>query len=452
MTQTSNPPESQLPKQSEASDLIQQLRNLLDSGAKRIASDSSEEVARKVNQLAVCFINEQDNSIALQCVALVGIAAAKGSKEAEKRKPKLTRWMASAPPSLQILETDGERRAATKLLSSIKTGWVPDYAFREGIALASSVQLVTDLIKWAYASVETGAEFATALAGIFHASSAATAERNELIFKISLKCLGEARVAAGSGFSDAFLMLATALAEHCKAVSAPPKSAAAFQTLGLAIADVVSSQEPGLLFEVGFQKALTELSTIGNGWAKTAMKTLMAIGGRMLSIAFLNARIHSEPEGVDFAAIAGSARKTLPLEKAAKKFSSQRHLINDVLQPKSRDTNDAMATLPADPQLYEQVAALIVAWDALRATHLDEAVSKEVQLQIDAIAANSSLDRIGQIGESEPYRPLQHHLMISVDSPPDAVRIEVPGVRSLRPDGTFRVLIKALATPLNRGR
>ena len=121
-------PETPLSPQSNAAvdsiQIIGALRSLLPLGKGKISKHFVEDVGRKVNRLAINLPKEPDEVIAFQCFALIGLAIAKGSKQAAKHKLRPVRWVSTAPPSLQTLVNDEERRAAIKLLAPLKGSWV----------------------------------------------------------------------------------------------------------------------------------------------------------------------------------------------------------------------------------------------------------------------------------------------------------------------------------------
>ena len=185
MMEDSGHDEGGTPEQPQTKELISQMRALIGAGTKRLSRESSDEVARKANLLAVRFANETDDTLALQCVALISVAAIKGSKEAAKRRPKATRWQTSTPPSLEALASDEERRAAIKFFGSMKAPWVVSYALHQAANLAIGKETVADLIKWAYASAATSSEFVAALAAALR-YGVANPDRIALVLNVSL--------------------------------------------------------------------------------------------------------------------------------------------------------------------------------------------------------------------------------------------------------------------------
>lgn len=433
--------------QPKPADLIIRTRELLAPGVKKIEPKLAGEVARQTHLLTICFAKEQDDTVALQCLALIGVAVVRGSKETAKRKPKAIRWTTNTPPSLQILASDEERRAVIKLLPSVTSTWVAPYAFREAANPSYGKDLVGDLVKWACKSAKTNADFIGALEEAFRGGVTMEMERIGVVLKVFLKCLGEAQVAAGARFPEAFLDLAIALNSFCLISGATSKQRLALQSYGLALVDMISSKEPAVLFDPQTQRAIISLSTLSTGWNNPSDKLLQRLAGRMISISLLNSQIHGVEGSSEIRDILAFAGKVLPLEKTGKIFSAQRAVIRELLQPIASTGDEAPKASSPDASVQEQIATLLLAWDAFRASLPNADIAKEIEFLIESISAKASVERLGQVGEIQSFHPLQHHLLDSDDFPPASIRIEVPGVRSVRSDGSFRVLIKALAVP-----
>jgi hypothetical protein len=447
MNQTTNLGVNNDSGQPAAADLILRARELLPPGTGKIEPKSVDEVARHTHLLFGCIAKEQDDAVALQCLALIGMAILRGSKETAKRKPKAIRWAANTPPSLQVLASDEERRAVIKLLPSATSSWVAPYAFREAPNPSYGKDLVGDLVKWACKSTQTNADFIVAFKEVFRGGVALDIERTGLIFKAFLKCLTEAQIASGTQFSDAFLDLAIELNSFCIISGAASKQRLALQTYGLALVDTISSKEPAVLFDPKTQQAIISLSSLSTGWSHSAEKLLTRLAGRMISISLLNSQIHGVEGSSDIRSILALAGKTLPLENTGKLFSAQRAIIKELLQPFTSTGDGAPKTPSPDASIQEQIATLLLAWDAFRKLLPSADIAKEIDFLVESISAKASVERFGQVGEIQSFHPMQHHLLDSGDSPPSSITIEVAGVRSIRTDGSFRVLIKALAAP-----
>ena len=447
MNQNANVGADGNPAQPDAADLLMRMRDLLPAGAKKIESALAADVARQTHLLTICFAKEQDEAVALQCLALIGVAIVRGSKETAKRKPKAIRWTTNTPPSLQVLASDEEKRAAIRLFPSITGTWIAPYAFREAANPSHGKDLVAELIKWAFKSAETNANLIEVLEEAFRTGVMIDIERIGLVLKVFLKCLAEAQMPIGVRFSEALLELAKSLCTFCLISGATDKQKLALQSFGLALVDAVSSKEPAILFNPQTQQAVIALSTLSNGWKNPSEKLLQRLAGRMISISLLSAEMHGVEGSSDIRSILALAAKALPLEKTGKTFAAQRAVIKELLQPIATVEVGAPKTSATDSSMQEQVATLLLAWDAFRLSLPNAEIAKEIDYLIESISTKASVERFGQPGDIQAFHPLQHHLLDSEDSHPASVTIEVPGVRANRADGSFRILIKALAVP-----
>lgn len=427
-----------------ALELVSQLRTLLALDQQKRAPEVLDEIGKATNLLAVYFSTEPDDTVALQCISMIGLAILKGSKEAAKRKPKTTRWAEKSPPTLEVLASSEERRAAVKFLSSITSGWVVAYAFREAADHSSDKQLVEDLLKWAGSAAASKADFIFELASILTVVIPNQAVGYSIILKAFSKYLNETRVSAGARFPDSILSLSSALDVLAKTYLADKKMLD-IAMFFLTSIDCVSAQEPAVLFEPKIFRAMASLSMIAPGWGKGAEKVLCRLGERIISIFLLSVQMHGIEGSGGICALMVSANNVLPIGLISKRFPAQRALINEALgQVRLGDGESPVG----DVTLHDQIAALLVAWDAFRESLLDASATNEIEFLVESIAARARIERIGKVGEMETFHPLQHHVIGGGELPPVSVRINVPGVRIVRDDGSFRVLIKALTEPV----
>lgn len=106
------------------------LRALLDVPKPKEESWQSE-AGRAVSILAVEFLKETNEELALQSVALLGLAQSLGVKDARKRVIKLSRWSEAAPPPLTTLAFKDEQQAAltiASLLAHVQSHATPRHA------------------------------------------------------------------------------------------------------------------------------------------------------------------------------------------------------------------------------------------------------------------------------------------------------------------------------------
>ena len=109
--------------------------------------------------LAVQFSQEADESKALTSVALIGLAAAVGVKEAKKKSLKLTRWSKAPPLPLATLLPLDEQHAALLALAKIQSPWALSFINQSLADPALTLALLPDLLKWGRAASPDWAAF-----------------------------------------------------------------------------------------------------------------------------------------------------------------------------------------------------------------------------------------------------------------------------------------------------
>jgi len=129
---------------------IIRLRELLDSPKPKF-EEWQDEAGRMASLLAVQFPQETDEAKALLIVALVGLAAGLGVKEAKKKSLKLTRWSKAPPLPLQELPHLDEQHAAVVALSKVNFPWALTYIEQTLGNPELAAELVPELLLWARA-------------------------------------------------------------------------------------------------------------------------------------------------------------------------------------------------------------------------------------------------------------------------------------------------------------
>jgi hypothetical protein len=447
MTESASPADPITPPGASGAELLAVLRSLLSDDGKKIASENMDEVARKVNLLAVHLPKEQDDSLALQFLAVIGLASAKGSKEAAKRKPNLARWANEPPPSLQVLSSKDERVATIKLLAAQKSPWAIRYALREAADERTSKDLVPDFLKWASAASVSQADFLGGLADVLGVLDATSVDRRDLVLKLGLKAIAESDAEASMSFPNAFEEFCAAVGEACRQPAATPAKSLALLGTALGVLDVVSAREPAVLVTPLSLRGLAILAELPGGWPKSLHKLLTSLARRVISVALFQVRIHGLEGSAEVRRILSIAGQVLPIGKVAARFVSESQAIKGLLAPLEDSSADVTPNVSADSGVQDQVAALLGAWDALSAKLADPGATREVESLLQLVAAKANVDRLGTRGEIVPFQPLQHYLITASAAPPSNVRIETPGVKAVRSDGSYRVLTRALVNP-----
>ncbi len=425
--------------------LVKGLRELLLTSAKRTPAAQLAEVSRRVNLLAVQYGNLTDEQSALECVALIGLAQIKGNKDAAKKSLKFVRWNELPPPPLNHLSNDQERRGAVKSLSMLRAPWVLGYVSAALCATQQERELATDLVAWAYAASKSTAEFLIAIANAIRDGVGGNSSQLKLAQKLVLKHLSGTRLPAGDHCPEALVQLVSASKEVVSKFKIAHKDAVAMRDFVIQIIDQVTIQEPAMLLSLSTAQAIGAAETIAGTWSTGAKKHLELLSIRMLSAGELFRSALLAGAADDASTKFKYAAQVLPLEKVAKWTPHRQSLLKELLQGINAN-GESTGSPPASPGLLDQVAALLVAWDRGPQKLQDKTEFREIELQVNAVAEAASVERFGEHGQVVPYRPLEQSLVEPRGKIPESVKIEVPGARARRGDGSYRVLIKAIVS------
>ena len=449
MTEPETPLSPQSNAEVDSTQILDALRSMLPLGKGKIGQEFTEDVGRKVNRLAINLQKEPDETIAFQCLALIGLAIAKGNKEAAKRKPRPVRWVNAAPPSMQTLRSDNERLGAVKLLAPLKASWVIGYALREAADAKTSKMLANELVKWASVASATHADLVKSLSIIIRANQTISSDRIVQVLKLSTKWLPSSEVEAGAHFAEEFSDLASAIADFGRGMSSSPKTVLEMQEVALSLLEVISTREPAVLLDQTTLRGLAILSKLPGGWPKSLQKHLPSIGRRMVSMALQQIKMHGLNDCVDVRRLLAFASHFLPIEKVSSRFLADREIIKSLFAPIQEAPLGGSVEVSVNSGIQEQVAALLVAWHHYRSGLSEPTGANEVGSLVALVASKAKVETFGSKGDVVPFQPLQHFLGDTSTPPPTNVRIEIPGVRAVRSDESHRVLTRALVYPAN---
>jgi hypothetical protein len=430
---------------SETRSLLEGLRLLLPTGKKRIDPTAADDIGRKVNLLAVHIPKAEDEQEALGALALIGVAIARGSKDAAKRKPRPARWADAKPPLLAILTDAEERLAAIQLLAPLRAPWAAGYALEQALEPTTEKVVLASLVKWAATASATQADLLEALqAAISGATAAIEPARFLAVLKLISKELASTDIEAGPGFSQKLQALCALLINLESVRESPAKTRAAFQNQLLVLLDTVTAREPAVLFDLETTGALATLAQATSKWSSPANKVLAALARRMLSITLQHVRLRGIDEATDVKQLLQHASSVLPVDKVATRFASERQRISQLRAPIKTTVTEPEANSRRQGTMQEHVASMAIAWDSLRRQLPDPAVGEEVSNLTDILLREARLERIGQVGDVVAFQPLEHYLAETPEHPPTQVRIAFPGIRAQRSDGSYRLITRSV--------
>ena len=211
--------------------------------------------------------------------------------------------------------------------------------------------------------------------------------------------------------------------------------------------DSLTSSRPGLLCEQRTSALLREASRYADLWSATTKQTAVRIFRRVIDLLEYLYSVNPEPNAE---VVSGVARGYLSALSKKFEIRSQREQLTRLASALADLEPSGAAFSSAASEIEQSVAGLLVDWDSLVESGQRDASGLEFEQfgrQIDNVARQAQIERFGTPGEVVIYEPLQQHLTMSTEAPPLRVRIRKAGTRKRRGDGTFRVVLKALADP-----
>lgn len=419
----------------DAGSIIIKARALLSSNDGKLSSESLEEIDRAINLLYAKF-NELDDHEALATCGIIGFAITKGSKNASKKKPKLNRWSSNPPPHITSLPNDAERSGAIGILKNIKAPWVASYALTNAAKFDGHKQITSTLIKW----IDTGS---TCSADILHgfteflkdvpetpkAQTEAILKQFPTLFESPINCDPEKH-------SSAFLNAITVALNVFNSRPECFDKSNPIETL-ISSCDKSSGLEPHILFNPEVQNALCIASKAILKPSKSTSKAIYNIGLRLLSLAEWHVRLHGIDNSADILESLQSISNDLLLTSTAKKSKKYTSLL-----VKSADTPNPQKITTTD--IHTLASSLLLAWDDLLQSSDIESSTVAVTAIIQSMASTLGLARFGKTGQVISFDPFRHF----IDGDPTTnVIVAIPGITVVRPDGSERVLVKAVVNP-----
>jgi hypothetical protein len=416
------------------------LRELLNNPAPK-ADEWQDEAGRMASLLAVQFPQESDEAKALSIVALIGLAAASGVKEAKKKSLKLTRWSKAPPLPLQALLHLDEQHAVVLALSKVHFSWAPTYIEQalENPELAS--ELLPELLRWARAVSPDWVSFVVkTYAGAL--ASCTGSGRAVAMLKDASKLLRVPIATSIEKVAAALSTLIRAIISSASRFAEDEKASLTLLLAGYSVFEKAWQANPALLFQPALISVLPQMTL--------ALKTLKKQPPASVNDAAL-ATLSLVGESVRlFGAVAVEQyRLMVPMWLAAyPDFPKHLKLAAGVEPALGGLISSASVTEEvASDQIYSAesaFASLLPAWDAFVAGLSDPDQVSSLTLMINRAAGTVNVERHGVVGETVAYDPLSHHLANPGQQTPTHVTVLRAGVQVRRIDGSQRTLVKTL--------
>jgi hypothetical protein len=427
--------------------LLAQLRAALAIPKADRSPDWEEATAKLVALVAVDYLKQPDDSVALQELALVHLAGTKGCKAARKRELNPLRWRERLPPRLSetFAEAD-EAKAAVVGMSALRADWVIRFVLEE-LRSPSLAAARAELIGWAAANSSSLASLLRALVAAFPPSANDT--RTVLLEATALLLRPEFLTthAIGDDFLISLVDLIGQVAtprsvqEGADRAGSPRVESLAVQAV--AALDTLTSVRPALLVRPASTALLREAGGRVPHWPTALKQAVTRVLQRVVSLLECLQSVDSSAAASLTAEVSKGYAAALPA--AAKTMPERDALMRLGMLVTGSEEQSASAHVVAE--MEQSLATLLAEWDAFATATGASAEVTQIGKQIEAVARLAHVERFGALGDVVAYEPLQHHLTGITDVPPLRVLISRSGVRKRRPDGSFRVILKALAEP-----
>jgi len=407
---------------------------------KRVTNEEQQELLGKLVSLCfVDFLNEPSDERALEQVALISLAKSKGVKEAKKKILKLSRWATSLPPALSILKSTAEKLEAIKQLRSTKFHWGKEYVHQQLICDQQDKAVIEALLLWGRDSSADSAEYLRYLVTPFVAYSHSVTDSN-LRLKACMKHLPP--------YADTDVnTLAQAVSDFEKSIisvlhdsESDKKQKTLFLQSAFNLYEELFTHLPTLTihptFATSIGKIINELGSL---------KTLPASFNDQFICIALNLLKNTTPTNLLSSAwlenLLSAFKRDLPnLEKRLKtlvgKDASLENIMDAKVQPKGTKSH-----VTNDPEIV--FANLLVAWENFQMVHPGDETVSDLSRLIHLAASSASVEAFGTVGETVEFDPIAHSLADGELLNPTYVKILRSGVRTLREDGSPKILVTA---------
>ena len=428
---------------------VARLRAALAVSKSARSSDWEEATAKLVALTAVDYLKQRDDVLAFQQLALVLLAGTRGCKSARKRVMSPLRWREQPPPRLGDAFCDlDEAKAAVQGLSSLRAEWVVAYVMGE-LTAPTSQAIQFDLIQWAASNSPNLTSLLLVACDSFPPT---TRETQKVLLDVVGMVLRQEVLLVHEVDASLFTTLVDIIGAVAKQGSAATTDIAAVHphvdlvTQAVGAVDSLTALRPHLLCEQRTAALLRETAQYADRWSATTKHAALRIVRRVID---LLEYVHSAPPRLNAEVVSGVAKGYL--SALSKKFDSRPEWEQLTRLASATADLEADGVASSAASVIEQsLAGLLVDWDSLVESGQLGASTMEIEQfgrQIVNLARQVHVERFGVPGDVVVYEPLQHYLTMSTEVPPLRVRIRKAGTRKRRDDGTFRVILKALADP-----
>lgn len=417
------------------------LRQLLDAPASKL-NEWQDEAGRMASLLAVQFPQESDEAKALLIVALVGLAAGIGVKEAKKKSLKLTRWSKVPPLPLQELLHLDEQHAAVLALSKVNFPWAPTYIEQALVNPELASELLPELLRWARAVSPDWVTFVVQTYAVALTSCTGSG-RAIAMLKDASKLLRLPNATPIDEVAAALSTLVRAIISTASRFTDDEKASVTLLLAGYSVFEKAWQSNPALLFQPALVSVLPQMALALKPLKKQPPASVNEAARATLSLVGESVR--------QFGVLAvDQYRLMVPIWMAAYlDFPKHLKLAAGVEPALGGLMSSVSGNEVSADQIYSAEAAfssLLPAWDAFVAGLANPEQVSSLTLMLNRAAGTVNVERHGVVGETVNYDPLSHHLANAGELVPTHVKVLRAGVQVKRTDGSQRTLVKTLVT------
>jgi hypothetical protein len=419
------------------------LRALLHS-PKPADAQWQEEAGRMVAMLAVRYPQQADDVDAFSTMALIGLAATKGVKEAKKRSLNLTRWSKAAPPNVEVLSDAEEQGAAVAAISKLKAPWAAGYL---EFALSSSsvdVGVLPDLLRWLRR--ETG-DWVAFVAGPFAAviNKCPDDAHALAVLKEGPKLLRYASLVPVDRAGESLAVLVRAITDCSCRFTDDPKVAGQLLASGFVLLEQAWQALPTLLLQPAMLNAITQLGQAMRALKKPLPTCVETATWMVFSLVSDSIKRFGDDGVRQFQPLVPLWSVAFPdFQKQFKQATVAEPALDALVSRDNQREGDGGQRYAAEAAF----SILLPAWEAFVANLPDPESAASLSSMMRHAAASVSVEILGTVDDVVDYDPLSQHLAEAGSDMPRRVRVVRTGVVARRQDGSVRTLVPMLVNAM----
>ncbi len=400
---------------------ISELREKLNFPKKNRPSTWEEDVAKLIGLIANDLSSQKDHTIALREASLITLAATYGNKNAKKRVVKPSLWLSERPPSIhESLEHQDEKCAAIKLLSTIRSEWIISYLIDE-LIISPENSVRASLLDWLIKSTKSVSSFMECINSI----NKKPKEISEEVWVLEILDYVTHQISKknSSVNQEFFSGISKFLSKHLCAIEKLDH----VQAKTLELINQVSYLKPSAIYSSQIAYLLSMFESNRSTKNKKVTDLVKKIEENIIDI----------NDSIVLAKKSDLHVITRSLHASLQKISTQ---YKDALLPPEDKENDQQKT--NDHETENIIVSFISNWDEYILSEKNTPAIEQLTAKFNLLLDKFSIAKFSSSGAIESYDPIKHELIN--DSNPVDIQVIKSGYGKIRPDGSIRILIKAI--------